>query len=424
MTVPDIPFTPCSHKVRTLPQQPFRAAPGGRDAARPHGGTQSLAGGPTIPRIPFIEARWPDALPKPDAVKARLSAFLKTLRAHAAPEGGEAARAQGAPRAVDAGCRDRASGWHDDPTFRHPRLALADRLRIRRRSGAYCTRAAATGLSHLSREAREQLAVLRHGATLVVISTEHCADEIAAALHEEMPWMARATEYVWHAMRASVRDGDLGLRLPPMLLVGPPGIGKSHWARALGRHLGMPTNVIDAAGEPASWAVVGLQKGWGSNGPGRVMETILARLVANPLVVIDEVEKAGDVRTTKDASYSLTHALPPLLERSTAASWSCPYFRVRFDLPWIGWVLTVNDTGRLTAPLLSRVPPLRLPDLTAAPLMAFAERQARGRGLPEEVARAIVAALADASADRRPSLRKVMRMAARAETVGAMPILH
>ncbi|WP_299841911.1 hypothetical protein [uncultured Jannaschia sp.] len=51
----------------------------------------------------------------------------------------------------------------------------------------------------------------------MAIPTEHLADKIAAALHADMPWMAAATETVWHAMRRSVREGDPGLRLPPLL---------------------------------------------------------------------------------------------------------------------------------------------------------------------------------------------------------------
>lgn len=143
-------------------------------------------------------------------------------------------------------------------------------MRLHRRARAFCARqAAATGLGHLSNDMRDRLAVLRHGADVVAVPSEHRADEIAGEMHLEMPWMGPATERAWHAMRASVRDGDTELRLPPLLLVGPPGVGKSHGARSLGRHLGVPTTVIDATGEPALWAVIGLQKGWGAGDPGR-----------------------------------------------------------------------------------------------------------------------------------------------------------
>lgn len=46
--------------------------------------------------------------------------------------------------------------------------------------------------------------------------------------------MGLATEHIWHALRKSVREDLPGFQFAPLLLLGPPGIGKSHWARRLG----------------------------------------------------------------------------------------------------------------------------------------------------------------------------------------------
>lgn len=114
-------------------------------------------------------------------------------------------------------------------------------------------RAKLRSVGHLKTEDRAALQVLAGGAKLVSIPSEHRADEIAAELHADMPWMGPANEMVWHAMRRSVREGWAGLRLPPMLLDGPPGIGKSHWARRLGEMLSTPVLVVEAANESASF---------------------------------------------------------------------------------------------------------------------------------------------------------------------------
>lgn len=55
------------------------------------------------------------------------------------------------------------------------------------------------------------------------------------------------------------------------------------------------------------------------------------------MIVVDEVEKSGQVRTTKGGSYNLTDSLLPLLETMTASSWSCPYFEVKFDMSFVIW---------------------------------------------------------------------------------------
>lgn len=52
-------------------------------------------------------------------------------------------------------------------------------------------------LDHLDEKDRQKLEVFRNGAELVSVETEPRADEIAAAIHDEMHWMAAATEMVW-----------------------------------------------------------------------------------------------------------------------------------------------------------------------------------------------------------------------------------
>lgn len=86
--------------------------------------------------------------------------------------------------------------------------------------------------------------------------------------------MGQTIEAVWHGLRASVRDGLRGVRFDPLVLVGPPGIGKSYWARRLAHHLSVPTAKIDATSEPASFALTGSQRGWGSAHAGKLVNTV------------------------------------------------------------------------------------------------------------------------------------------------------
>lgn len=154
-------------------------------------------------------------------------------------------------------------------------------------------RARVRSVSHLKTEDRAALQVLAGGAKLISIPSEHRADEIAAELHADAPWMGPANEMAWHAMRRSVREGWAGLRLPPMLLDGPPGIGKSHWARKLGEVLTTPVLVVEAGNESASFGLDGSQRGWAGGEQGRLVKTVLRNAVAYHIVVVDEIEKAG-----------------------------------------------------------------------------------------------------------------------------------
>ncbi|UOA32924.1 Lon protease [Sulfitobacter sp. DSM 110093] len=349
-----------------------------------------------MPRIKFVDVRFPDPnLPSAYDIEVRLKKFLDSFRERIG-----------------------------SPKFDYA-LSEADRLKIKRRSAAYLSAVSRnSGMDHLDPKDRARLEVFRNGAQVQPVETEHRADEVASCLHREMPWMAPATERLWHDMRASVRNGDPAPFVRPMLLVGPPGIGKSHWSRLLGAQLSVPTTIIEATGEPASFAVTGSQRGWGSAGPGKVLEGIMASQIANPVVVVDEIEKAGLSVSTKGQSYDLSQGLLPLLERLTAQSWSCPYYRVQFDMSWITWVLTANSVNGLSEPFLSRCPPTELRALTQEHQIGFAEREGARRVLPQDAIDAVKDLILAIEPPHNVSLRSVIRMLDAVEQTMNRPVLH
>lgn len=183
--------------------------------------------------------------------------------------------------------------------------------------------------------------------------------------------------------------------------------------------------VIEATAEQASFGVVGSQRGWGESCPGRLIQTILQSLVANPLIVVDEVEKAGTARSRSGNTFGLAEALLPLLEPMTARRWSCPYYQVRFHMSWVAWVLTSNDLRMLPEPLLSRCTVIRLEELSIQDLVAFAERTGRERGLSDESIDALMGALEalGTQTDTKPNLRTVTRMLDRAAHLENKPMV-
>ncbi|SNR48408.1 AAA family ATPase [Puniceibacterium sediminis] len=343
--------------------------------------------------IPFSTIKFIDNIPRLSDLTERLTQKLREIRMELN---------QREPDRMTAG---RAQSRYD-------LITDVDTIRIKRRAMRYLERLHnSTGTQHLPQRDEALLTPLRGGLPVARIVTEHEADEIAAALHAEMPWMAPATEVVWHGLRASARRGLLGLRFDPLVLVGSPGIGKSYWARRLAHHLEVPTTSIDATGESAAFSLGGAQRGWGSASPGKLMQTALRERHAGPIVIIDEVEKSGDVQSNQGSRHTLTDALLPLLERMTAETWECPYYQIRCGMSWVNWVMTANSRWGLPAPLISRCIVLDLPDLTGSQLRIFVEAQGTGRGLPRVAIDATSDAIQRAiAAGRTPSLRTVSRM--------------
>lgn len=183
--------------------------------------------------------------------------------------------------------------------------------------------------------------------------------------------------------------------------------------------------MMDATGELAACALAGSQRGWSTATPGKVMQTILRERHAGPIVIVDEIEKAGVVHSSKGTRHSLTDALLPLLERMTAATWECPFFQIKCDMSWANWVMTANSRQGLPEPLQSRCMVLDLPDLTTGQLRNFAETEGARRRLPDPAKAALMDVFeSGAISNASLSLRSVSRMLDRANTLANQPLLN
>lgn len=119
------------------------------------------------------------------------------------------------------------------------------------------------------------------GVSLVGCVTADEADELIAGLHGEMPWMSRVSTHVMRRMRDRARRGE-HYHILPILLLGPPGIGKSAFFRRVAAAYEVPAVSIDlGASGGGVFSLTGLERGWSSAHTGRVVKTILQKRVAN-----------------------------------------------------------------------------------------------------------------------------------------------
>lgn len=176
-------------------------------------------------------------------------------------------------------------------------------------------------------------------------------DASIAALYARFPWFASALNALRRDIIARAKTRHGGCSFAPILLLGPPGVGKSRFVRALAEAFALPFQRVDRAGETDNRDFAGTAKGWASAEVAMPVR-LLARIdVANPLIFVDEIDK----ESMNSRNGAVSRTLLTWLEPETAADWQDPCLGVPVDLSHVMWALGANSTRSLRGPLLSRV---------------------------------------------------------------------
>lgn len=165
------------------------------------------------------------------------------------------------------------------------------------------------------------------------------------------------------------------VRPPPVLLVGAPGIGKTFFLSALARVLGVPLVKQDMSSTTTGASLSGLGVHWSNSSPGCVFKTLAFGRpgwppVANPLLLLDELDKAGG-----DPRFDTFGPMHALLEEESAATFedeSLP--GVVINASQIRWMCTANSTKTIPSPILSRLHVIEITEPTRAEKIALSIR--------------------------------------------------
>src|SRR5574343_1208419 len=161
--------------------------------------------------------------------------------------------------------------------------------------------------------------------------------------------------------------GNDPMSFTPILLLGEPGFGKTHFARELASQLGTGHEFISMSSLTAGWVLSGASSQWNNAKSGKVAHTLVHGDFANPIVVLDEIDKAGG-----DNRYDPMGALYSLLEHDTAKAFKDEFVDIDIDASHILWVTTANDERSIPEPILNRMNVYEVPrpDLEASLVIA------------------------------------------------------
>lgn len=194
----------------------------------------------------------------------------------------------------------------------------------------------------------DQFKQLRPRGPLRVIKRAPDAEELVDALGASQPHFADVVKFVKAHLLAADQT-ERPQRLPPILLLGEPGVGKTHFAFELARCLG--TTIVRHSFDNAqsTSTFLGSDRHWGNTHYGLVYETIALGDCANPVILLDELDKP-----TRHSGVDPAAPLHSLLEPVSACAVRDSSLDFQMDASLITWIATANDRSRIPTSLLSR----------------------------------------------------------------------
>lgn len=187
-------------------------------------------------------------------------------------------------------------------------------------------------------------------------------------LYELMPNFKTTLDRVKRAMMVSIMAGE-PIVLPPIILLGEPGVGKTFFAELLAEAIGTGYGFIPMNSTTAGWILAGSASTWSTASMGKVARIMIEGKYANPVIVVDEIDKAG----SSGKQYDPLAAFYQLWESHTAKNFTDEFLRVNIDASLINWIATANYENQIPDPIRKRAIVIEVPAPSEAQLRVIVD---------------------------------------------------
>lgn len=168
-------------------------------------------------------------------------------------------------------------------------------------------------------------------------------------LRKNFPQFEKVIEYFENSIICSARL-EVSLQIPPILLLGDPGLGKTYFVSEFAELINLPFFEISLATVTATFGLSGGNIQWAEGSTGFIANSLAESKVANPIILIDEIDKASPSR-----QYNPMNIFYTLLESHTAERFKDEALEFKLDASKVIWIATGNYIENIPDPILSRM---------------------------------------------------------------------